>query len=143
VGITELCTTELTLLGSLTSNDSDITQPAPPLRVFHDGCEYVLATNASVRQSAESPSRDSSLDTAVTSESILDLETGYHSAVCVVRSSHIILILSDRSLPKISSDNLHSPQEWNAFLQKCDWVTEMASPINSKRHDTLPRSQFT
>jgi hypothetical protein len=85
VGITELCNTELTLLGSLTSNDSDVTQPAPPLRVFHDGREYVLATNASVRQSAESPSRDSSLDTAVTSESILDLETGYHSAVCVVR----------------------------------------------------------
>ncbi|KAI0257610.1 hypothetical protein BJV78DRAFT_1116381 [Lactifluus subvellereus] len=78
----------------LTSNDSDVTQPAPPLRVFHDGCEYVLATNASVRQCTESPSWDSYPETAVTSESILDLETGHYSAVCVVRSSHVTQVFS-------------------------------------------------
>jgi hypothetical protein len=87
VRITELSITELTSFGSLTSNDSDVTQPAPPLRVSHDNREYVLVTNASVRQSTES-SRDPSPGTTVSSESILDLETGHPSAVCLVRSFH-------------------------------------------------------
>ncbi len=71
--------------GSLTSGDPDVTQPVPPLVVSHDGHEYVLATNASVRQSAESLSPVSSQDISVTSESLLDLESGYSNAVCVVR----------------------------------------------------------
>ncbi|KAH9019666.1 hypothetical protein EDB84DRAFT_1624648, partial [Lactarius hengduanensis] len=35
-------------------HDPDITQPVPPLVVSHDDHEYILATNASIRQSAES-----------------------------------------------------------------------------------------
>ena len=83
------CITRLTNLYSLVSSDSGVVQPVPPLRVLHDNREYVLATNASVRQSTESLSLDPSLEIAVTSESTLDLESGHHSAVCVVRSSYV------------------------------------------------------
>ncbi|KAH9023766.1 hypothetical protein EDB85DRAFT_1894624 [Lactarius pseudohatsudake] len=37
---------------SLTCSNPDVTQPVPPLVVSHDDHEYILATNASVRQSA-------------------------------------------------------------------------------------------
>jgi len=99
----------------LISNDREVVQPIPPLRVFHDDHEYVLATNASVRQSTESFSLDTYPEIAVTSESTLDLESGHHSTVCV-----------------ISSDNLDSSQEWNAFLQKCDRMTARTGPRNSE-----------
>ena len=80
-----LAITALTPLCSLISNDPDVVQPIPPLRVFYDDHEYVLATNASVRQSTESFPLDTYPEIAVTSESALDLESGHHSAVCVVR----------------------------------------------------------
>jgi hypothetical protein len=83
------CIPQLTFLCSLISSDPGVVQPVPPLRVFHDNREYILATNASVRQSTESLSLDPSPEIAVTSESTLDLESGHHSAVCVVRSSFI------------------------------------------------------
>ncbi|KAH8988925.1 hypothetical protein EDB92DRAFT_1800007 [Lactarius akahatsu] len=67
----------------------DVTQPVPPLVVSHDDHEYVLATNASVRQSAESLSSVPSKDITVTSESMLDLENGYSTAVCTVRSFYL------------------------------------------------------
>lgn len=51
----------------------------------NDNRKYVLVTNASVRQSMESPSYDQSPGITVTSESTLDLESGNHSAVCVVK----------------------------------------------------------
>jgi len=95
----------------LVSDNPDVAQPVPPLRVLYDDREYVLATNASVRQSTESLSLDPSPEIIVTSESNLDLEGGHHSAVCV-----------------ISSDNLDSPRELNALLQKCDQMTARASP---------------
>ncbi|KAH9082134.1 hypothetical protein EDB83DRAFT_2592049 [Lactarius deliciosus] len=98
----------------LTCSDPDVTQPVPPLVVSHDDHEYVLATNASVRQSAESLSSVPSKDIAVTSESMLDLESGYNTAVCTV-----------------SSDNLDSPQTWDAFLDKCDRLTAKSSLKNS------------
>ena len=82
-------TTELLTVGSLTSSDPDVTQPVPPLVVSHDGHEYVLATNASVRQSAESLSSVPSRDITVTSESMLDLESGYSTAVCAVSSFYL------------------------------------------------------
>lgn len=97
----------------LTSSDSEVVQPVPPLHISYDNQKYVLVTNASVRQSMESPSYDPSPGIAVTSESTLDLESGHHSAVCV---------------SKISSDNLDSPQEWNDFLQSCDQMTARAGP---------------
>jgi hypothetical protein len=90
----------------LTCSDTDVAQPVPPLVVSHDGHEYVLATNASVRQSAETLSSVPSKDITVTSESMLDLESGYSSAVCAV-----------------SSDTLDSPQAWDTFLDKCDRLT--------------------
>ncbi|KAI0307755.1 hypothetical protein B0F90DRAFT_1813161 [Multifurca ochricompacta] len=101
----------------LTSSDSNVAQPAPPLFVSYGDHEYVLVTNASVRQSAESLSLGPSPGTAVTSESILDLEGAHHSAVCVVSSK---------------SNDLGSPLEWNAFLQKCDWMTARPGPRYSK-----------
>ena len=82
--VTVACNTVLLTLGSLTCSDLDVTQPVPPLVVSHDGHEYVLATNASVRQSAESLSSVPSEDITVTSESMLDLESGYSTAVCAV-----------------------------------------------------------
>jgi len=101
----------------LVSDNPDVAQPVPPLRVLYDDREYVLATNASVRQSTESLSLDPSPEIIVTSESNLDLEGGHHSAVCV-----------------ISSDNLDSPRELNALLQKCDQMTARASPKNPGPH---------
>ncbi|KAH8998916.1 hypothetical protein EDB86DRAFT_2802958 [Lactarius hatsudake] len=98
----------------LTCSDPDVMQPVPPLVVSHDDHEYVLATNASVRQSAESLSSVPSKDITVTSESMLDLESGYSTAVCMV-----------------SSDNLDSPQTWDAFLDKCDRLTAKSSLKNS------------
>ncbi|KAH9064275.1 hypothetical protein EDB87DRAFT_1396125 [Lactarius vividus] len=98
----------------LTCSDPDVTQPVPPLVVSHDDHEYVLATNASIRQSAESLFSVPSKDITVTSESMLDLESGYSTAVCTV-----------------SSDNLDSPQTWNAFLDKCDRLTARGSLKNS------------
>lgn len=92
----------------LTSSDLEVAQPAPPLHVSYDNRQYVLVTNASVRQSMESSSYDPSPGIAVTSESTLDLESGHLSAVCV---------------SKVSSDHLDSPQKWNAFLQSCDQMT--------------------
>ena len=68
----------------MTSSESEVAQPVPPLHVSYDDRKYVLVTNASVRQSMESPSYDPSPGIAVTSESTLDLESGHHSAVCVV-----------------------------------------------------------
>jgi hypothetical protein len=47
-------------------------------------------TNASVRQSVESLSFELSSGIAVMSESTLDLESGHHSAVCVVMSFFVI-----------------------------------------------------
>jgi hypothetical protein len=99
----------------LISSDLDVVQPVPPLHISYDNREYVLMTNASVRQSTESPSFDPSSGIAVTSESTLDLESGHHSAVCV-----------------ISSDNLDSPREWDAFLQNCDRMTARTSTRRSK-----------
>lgn len=87
--VTVACTTEILTLGSLTCSDPDLTQPVPPLVVSHDDREYVLATNASVRQSAESLSSAPSKDITVTSESMLDLESGYSTAVCAVRSFYL------------------------------------------------------
>jgi len=84
-----LCITQLTPLCSLTSSDLGVVQPVPPLRLLYDNREYVLVTNASVRQSTESLSLDPSPEITVTSESTLDLESGHHSAVCVVRSSYV------------------------------------------------------
>lgn len=84
-----LCITLLIPLYSLISSDLGVVQPVPPLRLLHDNREFVLVTNASVRQSTESLSLDHSPEIAVTSESALDLENGHHSAVCVVRSSYI------------------------------------------------------
>jgi hypothetical protein len=81
--------TELLTVRSLTSSDPDAMQPVPPLVVSHDGHEYVLATNASVRQSAESLSSVPSRDITVTSESMLDLESGYSTAVCAVSSFYL------------------------------------------------------
>ncbi|KAH9042362.1 hypothetical protein EDB84DRAFT_910231 [Lactarius hengduanensis] len=98
----------------LTCSDPDVTQPVPPLVVSLDDHEYVLAINASVRQSAESLSSVPSKDITVTSESMLDLENGYSTAVCTV-----------------SSDNLDSPQTWDAFLDKCDRLTAKNSLKNS------------
>ncbi|KAI9460933.1 hypothetical protein BJY52DRAFT_239582 [Lactarius psammicola] len=98
----------------LTCSDPDVTQPVLPLVISHDDHEYVLATNASVRQSAETLSSVPSKDITVTSESMLDLESGYSTAVCAV-----------------SSDNLGSPQTWNAFLDKCDQLTARSSLKNS------------
>ncbi|SRR6266702_6307076 len=89
VRVTVACTTEILTLGSLTCSDPDLTQPVPPLVVSHDDREYVLATNASVRQSAESLSSAPSKDITVTSESMLDLESGYSTAVCAVRSFYL------------------------------------------------------
>ena len=54
----------------------------------YDKRKYVLVTNASVRQSMESPSYDLFPGIAVTSENTLDLESGHYSAVCVV--NHLI-----------------------------------------------------
>lgn len=85
----DLYITQLTPLCSLISSDLGVVQPVPPLRLLHDGQKYVLVTNASVRQSTESLSLDASPEIAVTSESTLDLESGHHSAVCVVRSSYV------------------------------------------------------
>lgn len=87
-----LCITLLTPLYSLISSDPGVVQPVPPLRLLHDNREFVLVTNASVRQSTESLFLDPSPEIAVTSESTLDLESGHHSAVCVVRSSYVALI---------------------------------------------------
>jgi hypothetical protein len=84
----DLCITRLTFLCSLISSDLGIVQPVPPLHLLHDNREYVLVTNSSVRQSTESLSLDPSPEITVTSESTLDLESGHHSAVCVVRSSY-------------------------------------------------------
>jgi len=98
----------------LTCSDPDVTQPVPPLVVSHDDHEYVLATNASVRQSAESLSSVPHKDITVTSESMLDLESGYSTAVCAV-----------------SSDDLGLPQTWSAFLDKCDRLTARSSFKNS------------
>jgi hypothetical protein len=122
-------------LCSLVSDNPDVAQPVPPLRVFYDDREYVLATNVSVRQSTESLSLDPSPEIIVTSESILDLEGGHHSAVCVVRSS-LLRVLSASYGSKISSDNLDSPRELNALLQKCDQMTARASP--SPKNPGLP-----
>ena len=77
-------------LCSLITSDMDVAQPVPPLHISHDNREYVLVTNASVRQSMEPPSFDPSSGIAITSESTLDLEIGHHSAVCVVRSSFVM-----------------------------------------------------
>ena len=85
-----LCITQLTTLCSLISSDLGVVQPVPPLRVLHDDREYFLVTNASVRQSTESLGLDPSPEIAVTSESTLDLESGHHSAVCVVRPSYVV-----------------------------------------------------
>lgn len=101
----------------LTSSDLEVAQPAPPLHISYDNHKYVLVTNASVRQSMESSSYDPSSGIAVTSESTLDLERGHQSAVCV---------------SKVSSDNLDSPQEWDAFLQSCDQMTARTGPRYSK-----------
>ncbi|KAI0002074.1 hypothetical protein BJV77DRAFT_33648 [Russula vinacea] len=101
----------------LTSSDLEVVQPVPPLQISYDNREYVLMTNASVRQSTESPSFDTSSGIAITSESTLDLESGHHSAVCVT-----------------SLDNLDSPREWNAFLYKCDQMTGRTSIRRSKLH---------
>lgn len=89
VRITVACAAELLTLGSLTCSDPDVRQPVPPLVVSHDGHEYVLATNASVRQSAESLSSVPHKDITVTSESTLDLEIGSSTAVCAVRSFYL------------------------------------------------------
>jgi hypothetical protein len=89
VRVTVACTTGLLTLGSLTCSDPDVTQPVPPLVVSHDDHEYVLATNASVRQSAESLSSVPHKDITVTSESMLDLESGYSTAVCAVRPFYL------------------------------------------------------
>lgn len=71
------------------SSDSDAAQPVPPLHVSYDNREYALVTNASVRQSTESLALEPSPEIAVTSESTLDLESGHHSTVCVVRPSYV------------------------------------------------------
>lgn len=89
MSVTVICNTEPLTLDSLTCSDPDVAQPVPPLVVSHDGHEYVLATNASVRQSAESLSSVPSKDITVTSESMLDLESGYSSAVCAVSSFYL------------------------------------------------------
>src|SRR5258708_15501161 len=89
VRVTVACATNLLTLGSLTCSDPDVTQPVPPLVVSHDDREYVLAINASVRQSAESLSPVPHEDITVTFESMLDLENGYSTAVCAVRSFYL------------------------------------------------------
>lgn len=119
---------------SLTCGDPDVAQPVPPLVVSHDGHEYVLATNASVRQSTESLSSVLSKDITVTSESMLDLESGYSTAVCAVSSFYLVeslFLIAPCLWAKVSSDTLGSPQTWNAFLDKCDRLTARNGLKNS------------
>ncbi|KAI0271344.1 hypothetical protein BC834DRAFT_966842 [Gloeopeniophorella convolvens] len=90
----------------LTSNEPNVTQPSPPMLLSHDGRDFVLTSSVSVRKSTESPTADFSPTSQVVSESILDLESGRHSAVCVVLS-----------------EGMSTLQEWESFLRKCDWMT--------------------
>lgn len=73
---------------SLTSTDSDPTQPAPPLTLHYDGDDYILGSSHTVRQSKEQipgvATQYAQKNVEVVTESLLDLESNQKSAVCLV-----------------------------------------------------------
>lgn len=80
------------IIGSLTSQDREATQPQPPVTLNFRGRIYFLQTSLSVRKVTETPqlstgtggNAEQSISAQVITESVLDLESNQKFTTCQV-----------------------------------------------------------